>query len=336
MRSAELLRALVAVLPTQRPIFLWGPPGIGKSACVRQAAKELQWEVIDLRATLLDPVDLRGLPTLKKDKAWWCPPAFLPTEGQGLLFLDELAQAAPSVQAACLQLTLERQLGEYILPAGWTVIAASNRPEDRSGTHRLLAPLLNRFIHLELDVHHEDWQAWATSQHLHSAVCAFLRFRPKLLYQFEPQSSQRAFATPRSWQFVSDILPQTPSELLYPLVTGCVGEGPAAEFVGFLQLYRDLPDLDKVLTEPLTATIPHEPAVLYALLGALTELCRQQKQRCGQLALYATRLPAEFAVVALRDCLSIEPQLVALPQVQLWLTQARQQGLFPALTTMAT
>ena len=331
MRPTELVRALAALIPTRRPVYLWGPPGVGKSSLVRQAADAQKLALIDIRATLLDPVDLRGLPTVYEDVAVWCPPAFLPTQGSGLLFLDELAQAPPLVQAACLQLTLDRRLGEYELPDGWTVVAASNRSEDRAGTHRLISPLLNRFVHLDLEVSADDWQAWAVTAGIAAEVRAFLRFRPGLLFQFKAEANSRAFPTPRSWAFVSDVLKSTPAELLHQVVAGCVGDGPAAEFAGFLQLYRELPDVDACLTSPATAPVPREPAVLYALVGALVERCRHAGAPLANFVAYATRLPDEFAMLAVRDALALNPKLAALPAVQQWVRAARAKGFFTAV-----
>jgi hypothetical protein len=330
MKPSEVARALAALVPTGRPVYLWGPPGCGKSAVVRQAAASLKRDLVDVRATLLDPVDLRGLPKLSDDTAVWCPPAFLPRAGEGILFLDELAQAAPLVQAACLQLTLDRKIGEYELPAGWSVIAASNRAEDRAGTHRLITPLLNRFVHLDLDVSADDWQQWAVAAEVSPEVRAFLRYRPGLLFRFDPAAQERAFPTPRAWQFVSDVLGRAGDDLVHPVVSGCVGDGPAAEFVGFLKLYRELPDLDQVLLRPDSAPVPKEPAVLYALVGALVERCRSDQAPLPHFVKYALRLPEEFGVLALRDALAVNPKLVGLPAVQQWIARARQKGLFLA------
>jgi ATPase family associated with various cellular activities (AAA) len=330
MRPHDLVRALTALVPTRRPAYLWGPPGCGKSSLVRLVANELKLDLLDVRATLLDPVDLRGLPTVADGRAEWCPPAFLPRDGAGLLLLDELAQAMPAVQAACLQLVLDRQLGEYTLPDGWSVVAASNRAEDRAGTHRLISPLLNRFVHLDLDVSAEDWQQWAVTANVAPEVRAFLRFRPGLLFQFEPAANPRAFPTPRSWQFVSDVLAATPEALLHRVAAGCVGDGPAAEFAGFLRLYRELPDVGQALSHPETTPVPKEPAVLYALVGALVETCRQDAAPLANFVTYAIRMPDEFALLALRDALAINPKLVALPKVQQWIAGARSKGLFLA------
>ncbi|QEL17650.1 AAA family ATPase [Limnoglobus roseus] len=330
MRPRDVSKALSALIPTRRPVYLWGPPGGGKSSVVKQAADALKVKLVDVRATLLDPVDLRGLPKVTEDRAEWCPPAFLPRTGDGVLFLDELAQAPPLVQAACLQLVLDRKVGEYELPPGWAVVAASNRQDDRAGTHRLITPLLNRFVHLDLDVDPGDWQAWAGASGVAPEVRAFLQYRPALLAPLDPVASPRAFPTPRSWQFVSDVLTGTPADLLHRVVAGCVGDGPAAEFVGFLQLYRELPDLDALGKQPETTAVPREPAVLYALVGAIAEKCRADAAPVHGLVQYALRLPDEFALLALRDVLAVKPALASLSVVQQWIARARTKGLFLA------
>jgi hypothetical protein len=329
MKTSDVSLALASLLPTRRPLYLWGPPGVGKSSLVRQAAGKAGLPVVDVRAVLLDPVDLRGLPRIQGDSALWCPPAFLPRDGEGVLFLDELAQAPPLVQAACLQLTLDRRVGEYVLPQGWSVVAAGNRQEDRAGAHRLISPLLNRFVHLDLEVSADDWHDWAVGAGVAPEVRSFLRYRPALLFAFDPSTNARSFPTPRSWEFVSQVLPHTPQELLHPVVSGCVGEGPAAEFVGFATIYKELPDPDQVLASPATTSVPREPAVLYALCGALVERCRKASPKVlAAFVQYVGRMPDEFGVLAMRDALAVAPKLLTLADAQAWLARARQRGLF--------
>jgi hypothetical protein len=330
MKPSEVSKALTALIPTKRPVYLWGPPGCGKSSVVKQAAESLQLQLVDLRATLLDPVDLRGLPSVQNGRAVWCQPEFLPRAGEGVLLLDELAQAPPLVQAAFLQLTLDRRLGEYVLPEGWTVIAASNRAEDRAGTHRLISPLLNRFIHLDMEVDVEDWQDWAVKANVGPELRAFIRFRPSLLFGFDPASNPRAFPTPRSWEFVNDVLNATPVDLLHQVVSGCVGEGAATEFGAFLKLYRQLPDIHGVLRTPGTSTVPTEPSVLYALLGALTEKLKTDPTVADAYVTYCTRMQDEFSMLALRDAINVKRDIVQKPAVQKWVADARKKGLFVA------
>lgn len=325
MRPSQLRAALAALLPTRQPIYLWGPPGVGKSSLVRQAAAASDLDVIDVRAVLLDPVDLRGIPQVNGDhRAHWCVPDFLPRSGRGVLFLDELAQAPPLVQSACLQLTLDRRIGEYVLPDGWSVVAASNRQEDRAGAHRLISPLLNRFIHLDLEVSLDDWQRWAIEAGIAPEVRSFLQFRPGLLFSFDATAGARSFPTPRSWEFVSRVLPVTPEALLLSVVAGCVGEGPAAEFVGFCRVYRGLPNLDAVLASPDSVTVPTDPGVLYALVGALAERARSAKQQVlSALFRFAGRLPAEYGVLLARDIVAVNRASLALPEAGRWLASHR-------------
>jgi hypothetical protein len=307
-------------------LFIWGPPGIGKSDLVRQAAAALKLQLIDVRAVLLDPVDLRGIPAVNGDhRAHWCLPDFLPRDGKGILFLDELAQAPPLVQSACLQLTLDRRIGEYELPEGWIVIAASNRQEDRAGAHRLITPLLNRFIHLDLEVSVDDWQSWALANGVLPEVRSFIAYRPGLLHLFKPESNERAFATPRSWASTSQILPQLSEDLTLPVISGTVGAGPAAEFVSYLKLFREIPDPNEVLDKPETAQVPTGPAVLYALTGALVELIRTKApdKLLKALVTYAMRLPAEFAVLLMRDSVAVAPRILTLPEAATWLRTNR-------------
>lgn len=325
MRPSDVAKAIVGLIPTKRPLFLWGPPGVGKSSIVRQAAAQMDLDMCDLRAVLLDPVDLRGLPTVAGDRAVWLPPAFLPRDGKGILFFDELPQGPPMVQASMMQLTLDRKVGEYYLPEGWTVIAAGNRQEDRAGTHKLITPLLNRFIHIDLEVSNEDWLAWALNGGIAPEVRAFINFKPNLLFAFDASSGKRAFPTPRSWEFVSDIINYTPEELLMQVVSGCVGDGPAAEFCGFCRIYRDLPNVDDVLANPLKTTMPKEPAVLYALAGALTEKCRNADQALlGRFMAFANRMPDEFGVLCVRDSLAINSRVLTAPGASDWMKKHKE------------
>lgn len=318
MRPTQFIKTLTAILPTKQPTYIWGPPGIGKSDCVRQAAINLKWDIIDLRAVLLDPVDLRGLPTVSmngdgKPHACWAIPAFLPhdKDSKGVLFLDELAQAPPMVQAAMLQLCLDRRVGEYVLPAGWTVIAASNRSEDRAGAHRLITPLLNRFIHLDLDVSLDDWRLWALDKNLSSEVVSFMAWKPDLLHKFDSSSHERAFPTPRSWAFVSNILPHTTEADLYDLVRGCVGDGPAAEFVAYTKIYRNLPDVDAIIHNPKKYKAPDDLSVQYALIGAITDRVKKitNANLLNNVATLAGFMTKDFAWLLMRDCYQVSQEI---------------------------
>lgn len=333
MTPSRIAATLPRIIETQRPVFLWGAPGIGKSSVVRQVAKAMKREIVDVRATLLDPVDLRGVPKVNKDVTVWCPPAFLPKSGTGVLFLDELGQAPPMVQSACLQLILDRRIGEYELPDGWSVIAASNRMEDRAGVNRIISPLLNRFIHLDLDIDLEEWEQWALGASIIPEVRAFLRYKPALLFDFNAAANPRSFASPRSWHFLSDVFPTIDPVDHIPVTNGCVGKGPASEFLAFVQIYRELPALEAILANPKGHAVPTAPSVLYALCGALLEkvkgiMAGGKQDLTSEYTDFVLRMPDEFAMMAMRDFLKLFNTKASHANVQKWIADMRKKGIF--------
>jgi len=337
MKPSAIKMALHTIREANLPCFLWGPPGVGKSQVVDQFTKEADLQMRDVRAILLDPVDLRGLPHINGDnRAHWAVPDFLPRDGKGVLFLDELNVAAPMVQAACYQLVLDRQLGEYILPEGWTVIAAGNRASDRAVTHAMPAPLRNRFVHLDFEVDLDDWCNWAlgagspkwhrpkaekSTTGMRPEIVAFLRFRPALLHEFSDKTRDaNAFPTPRTWEYLSRILATNPPlEIEHALTAGTVGPGASAEFIGFLRVYRDLPDMDLILKKPDKAPVPKEPAALYAVATAVAH--RATAENFQNVVTYLCRLPEEFSVMAMRDAQTRVPKLASTTPFADWVTK---------------
>ena len=319
MNAKQINSSLRTLIRLRQPVFIWGAPGVGKSQVVAQVAGELGLALTDIRAVLLDPVDLRGLPSVKDGTARWCPPSFLPVAGEGVLFLDELNAAPPLVQAACYQLVLDRQVGEYRLPDGWTVVAAGNRETDRAVTHRMPSALANRFVHLDFSVDVDTWLDWAGEADIGEEIMAFIRFRPKLLHAFDPGKNEKAFPSPRSWEFAARILAADPEpEVLTSLLKGTVGPGAATEFAGFSRLFRQLPDPDTILDHPATAAIPEEPAILYALCESLAK--KAGEETAESIVAYASRLPSEFGVLLVRDTVRNHRPVVESPVFSSWAT----------------
>lgn len=309
MKPSRISEAIKVCINAKQPAFIWGPPGVGKSDVIAQIAKELKCTLVDIRAVLLDPVDLRGLPRIENGEAVWSPPSFLPKgKGKYLVFLDELNAAPPLVQAACYQLVLDRKIGDYELPKDAVVIAAGNREGDRAVTSRMPSALANRFVHLDFDVDVDDWVSWGLSNGVRTEVLAFQRFRPALLHAFDPQKNEKAFPTPRSVTFLSRLMDACNGEIDYDLAKGVVGEGYAAEFIGFLKIFKSLPDPDMVLMAPAKAEIPTDPATLYAICGALARKASEQNMK--NLVVYANRLPVEFSVLLVRDCIVRDEKLL--------------------------
>lgn len=302
MKPTQVEQALQIAVQIRRPAFIWGPPGVGKSDIVAQAAERLGRKLKDLRLSLCDPTDLKGFPSPDKKAGVtnWLPSDELPTkkDGPGILFLDELNAAPQAVQAAAYQLLLNRRIGNYELPDDWDIVAAGNRDTDRGATHRMPAPLSNRLIHLNFEVSLDDWSHWAINHNIRTEVLGFLRFRTNLLHAFDP--NQKAFPTPRSWEFVSNLLDQgMPSDIQYEMLAGTVGEGAAAELEGFLRTYKNMPSPDAILLAPDKVEVPEDPATLYALSTALGS--RASTQTIGNIMKYVDRMPVEFNIVTIRD-----------------------------------
>ena len=276
MKPSEISSSLQLLTRSGSPPSCGDRPASASPRSSPRSQPALGVRLIDIRAVLLDPVDLRGLPTVEHGKAAWAIPAFLPEDGAGILFLDELNAAPPLVQAACYQLVLDRALGEYRLPDGWTVFAAGNREGDRAVTSRMSSALANRFVHLTFEPDLDDWSRWAMGPgDLRPEVVAFLRWRPELLHRFEP--TEKAFPSPRAWASVSHILAAAPSaDVEFALYEGTVGRGAAIEFTGFLRVFRSLPSLDGILLNPATAPVPDEPSALCAVATGLARRATEQ------------------------------------------------------------
>jgi len=305
MIASDLTKSLSALVEQKVPTFLWGAPGIGKSSIVKQIAKEKGIGFIDLRLALMDPTDLKGIPFYDKEShtALWAPPAFLPREGEGILFLDELNSAAPVVQSSAYQLILDRRVGEYELPEGWALVAAGNREGDRGVTYRMPAPLANRFVHFELEVSVDDWREWAYKNRLDSRIIAYISYKSEHLFTFDAKSESKSFATPRSWEYVGNILKAKLDRTLYlETISGAVGKDIAVSFLGFIKVMDRLPNVENIL-ENREFEYSEEVDVLYALSSGIVSKYLQNPSEVylENLLAYTMELKSEFAVMIVQD-----------------------------------
>ena len=277
--------ALSIAMKKKRPIFLWGPPGIGKSDVVKQITDSLpNSHLIDIRLSLWEPTDIKGIPYFdaNQGKMVWGAPSELPDEEFAkafdniVLFLDEMNSAAPAVQAAAYQLILNRRVGQYKLPDNVIIVAAGNREADKGVTYRMPAPLANRFIHLEMAVNFDDWFQWAVNNKIHKDVVGYLNFAKKDLYDFDPKSPSRSFATPRSWAFVSELLEEdTDENTTTDLVAGAVGEGLAVKFMAHRKVAANMPNPTDILAGKVKEMSTKEISAMYSLT---VSLCYELKE----------------------------------------------------------
>jgi hypothetical protein len=243
-------------------VMIWGPPGIGKSSIVAQAAAERGIEVLDLRLSQLAPTDLRGLPVPENGVSRWFPPEFLPREGEGILFLDEINMAPPAMQGVAQQLILDRRVGSYRVPDGWLIWAAGNRKADRAAVFDMPSALANRFVHLDVGPDLESFKQWGLAHGVSERILAFLSFRPSLLHRIDPE--RPAWPSPRSWTMANALLG---AELA---IAPAVGDPAAGEFLAFNEVYANLPDLGVILEgKGGKIAFPTEPSARYAVVLGL-------------------------------------------------------------------
>ena len=323
LRPSELAATLALLVEARQPTLVWGPPGAAKSAIAQQVATDSGRQYVDVRALLLDPVDLRGIPWRDgADRTRWAPPAFLPPtddRGRWLINLEELPSAVPMVQAALYQLVLDRKVGEYELPEGASLIACGNRESDRGVVHRMPTPLASRFVHLEIRVDAQDWLAWGAAHGIAPEVLFYIQMRPDMLHQFDPQSRETAFCCPRTWEMASNIvnrragLDATTERALF---RGTVGEAAAVEFSAFLKVWRELPHPRAVIDDPENAVVPDNASALIALCGSLYRMA--DDINLGAIVTYATRLRREIGEFLVGSCIRRDPDLQRSPAFIRW------------------
>lgn len=350
MRPKQIHAALNVAIDIQRPVFIWGPPGIGKSDIVAAVARERDMDLRDVRLNLLDPTDIKGFPVpdVAKGQMEWLPADFLPhmliekdvlvdskgmrliedgdalhyedgtlykgktqpkhetrmvpNDTKGILFLDELNQAPPMVQAASYQLLLTRKVGNYTLPPGWSILAAGNRETDRSNAQRMPAALSLRLIHLDMESHPDDWCEWALNNAAQAPVelLTFIRFRPDLLHNFDP--ARRVSPNPRSWTFCGQLINSgLDPEVEFEMMKGSVGEAEAGEFKAYLGVWKDMPSVDQVKLDPDGTVIPENAAAMFAITGALA--AATTKDVYPRFKRYIDRMDAEWQVVYTKDAM---------------------------------
>lgn len=329
INPSRLKIAIQHCIARKRPLFIWGQPGIGKSELVAEVARQQNRPLIDIRLPLMEPTDIRGIPYLADVKMYdsngnlikdeqgvpitnkefrWSPPSDLPVDeaSRALVFFDEMSAAPPSVQAATYQIILNRCIGNYQLPNDAVIVAAGNRVKDKGVAYNMPLPLANRFSHLTLEVDTDDWKEWATLNRVHKDIVGYISFQPGDLNGFNPSSEGYAFATPRSWFFVSELLQEKtaddkwidttlPDDVLRDLVCGTVGEGPGTKFMTYRKQASNLPHARDVLSGKVTKLNNKQIDICYALTTALCYELRDTADKCIKLGKTGEKKPmAEF------------------------------------------
>ena len=293
----EVVGYLERCIKIKRPAFLWAGPGIGKSSVIAAIAKQFNGVSIDMRLSQMQPTDIIGIPYFDSTttKMRWAPSEYMPTEEFAkqyplvILFLDEMNSAPPAVQAAAYQLVLDRKAGTYTLPDNVVIIAAGNQDSDKGVTYRMPKPLENRFLHYVIKEDFQSWLDWAIPAGVHSDVIAYLAWSKEKLYQFNPNSADKSFPTPRSWEFVSQILhtntpdnPMNEKEML-DMIGAAIGHGEATSFLTYSRIGKNLPHPDDILSGKVTDLNTKDVSAHYQLIVSTLHSMREYWEKNSTL-----------------------------------------------------
>lgn len=298
------------VLKARLVPMLHGSPGLGKSAIISQIANEFDLELIDLRLSQCDPTDLSGFPTTNdKGKSYYAPMDTFPIEGDKLpagkngwlLFLDEFNSASIAVQKASYKLTLDKMVGQFKLHKNVAIVCAGNLDTDGALVDQMSTANQSRLVHIKLEPSTKDWIEWAQSSDIDYRITSYINFRPSCLQMFDPDHSDMTFACPRTWEFASNLISLW--DEIKPdyvnLLSGVLSEGVAREFYQFTKVFKQLPDIRKIIDNPNNAQVPDEPSTLYAMSAVIAD--NTEKNNVSKLLTYVDRLPKEFQIITIRE-----------------------------------
>lgn len=315
MKPSELQATLLFAITNNLAVLIKGKPGIGKSDIIEEACLEAKAELIISHPVVSDPTDFKGLPFASNGEAHFLPfndlKKLIDAKTPTVFFLDDLGQAPAAVQAACMQLILARKINGFKVSDQVTFLAATNRREDKAAVSGLLEPVKSRFASIiELEVNTEDWVRWALGKgNMPTELIAFIRFRPELLDKFEPTKDIINSPSPRTVAHVGKMQNAgIPKGLEFELFKGAAGEGFAAQYKAFLDIYANLPNIDQICLNPDSVEVPTEPSVLYAVSGALA--AKMNDVNAKNVFSYINRLPAEIGVACVKDTVTRNSKIV--------------------------
>lgn len=314
MTPSKLMELLIDAVKNREQLLIVGMPGIGKTDIVKQACDELGADIIVSHPAVSDPTDYKGLPARAADGEH---AEFLPfgetwkaiqAKKLTVWFVDDLGQASDAVQKGLMQLLLGRRLNGHLLSDKVVFVGATNDVGQRAGVTGLLEPVKSRWdsiIHLEVSM--DDWCRWAVSNKMPTELIAFIRSRPDLISQFEPTKAIVNHPSPRTWASVGRRLARGVKD--FELIKGAVGKGAATEFLAFLELANEAPNLDDIILNPKTTAVPEKPALKYLVATGLAN--RTKKDNFVRVFQYLERMPMPFRVLCMRDIVQRDKSLTA-------------------------
>ena len=339
MTPSQLAKALALSINHGFPVLVKGAPGIGKTDILIQACKDAGADLVIEHPVVSDPTDYKGLPFPDKagEVAHFLPFGSLQTiledpdpikersRNKLVFFLDDLGQATPAVQAACMQLILGRRINGFRVSDKVVFMGATNRKEDKAAVAGILEPVKSRFISIiELVPDMEDWVRWAVKNMMPPELVSFIRFSPKQLTQFKATADMVNTPCPRTISHVgklinAGILNDNNESIKFQMISGAAGDGFATEFLSYVECFIGLPTIEEILRAPKSMAVPNEPSKQYAICSMVAH--HAQKTTFDTLMQYAVRFPIEFQVLMVMDAYNKTPLVSSTKSFIDWATK---------------
>jgi hypothetical protein len=315
--SIRQIHELLLEVALVRPVFIWGPPGVGKSSLVEQFAASLGLECVALLGSQLAPEDLIGIPRIDGAVSRFYPPSMIVRERGFVLFIDELNIASQEIQKAFYSLILDQRIGEYRLPAGSIIIGAGNRAHDAALARQMPSALVNRMVHVHLKASHREWLEWAEANGIHPWVLDYVRSRPTQLATEIPPAKEEPFSTPRSWHAVSDALHAFGDAIaphhLDAVLFGSVTRDHAVGFKAFLKQIRNQFSVHRILKgDESWPAAAEDRDLTYFLTQSLRDLLVKELPQSETALGRDSRELAQSAKSALKSLARIDGELAQL------------------------
>jgi len=314
LKPHQFLETVCLCLANKFTLMGVGPPGCGKTDISMQGIRKMNADVILMHPVVDDPTDYKGFPFKFVDPDTGLEAADFLAYGNlrkmvdadkltGVI-MDDMGQAAKTVQAAAMQLVWGGTINGKKISDKVSFIMLSNRRQDKAAVTSILEPLKNRstIVHLETDV--DDWCRWGIKTKQPPENIAFNRFRPRFLLEgFKATSDFLNSATPRSIARCGEFLKAgIPKEIEFEIFEGTAGKEFASEFMSFLRLYRELPDINSIIRNPEECEVPTKDSVLYAVCEAIAT--RANRKNFDNIIKFSKRISEEFMMMMIRDSIA--------------------------------
>lgn len=345
----------------QRPIFLLGAPGIGKTAIMEQIAQELGVALVSYSMTHHTRQSALGLPFITKKTYGgqeYSVSEYTMSEiissiyetmelsgvKEGILFLDEINCVSETLAPSMLQFLQYKVFGRHQVPEGWVIVTAGNPPEYNKSVREFDVVTMDRLKVLEVEADFNIWKEYAVGKGVHSAVLNYLDLKKDHFYVMEMTTAGRSYVTARGWEDLSEMLTLYENDQI-PVEESLVGqylhnEKVVKEFTAYYDMYnkykKDYRIGDILEGEPSVQAIARAKAAAFderlSLLGMLLDRIQTDMKEVMEEAAFLSDVKAPLKALGQKSENATMEQMTELMKQQAEGRKKSMQSLMVANT----